>query len=467
MARDQEYLTGNRKTRYPFADDSVLSADDATAITVFGCFVDAMVQLSSPYSNSAPRVTGLSVSGQTLSFSLIDASGHGEPANLTCSVARDRFSVISDKTSWCWYTFVMSSDGIQEFADAAASDPELDVSGDVVCLSDRCLGRQTPGVSSFHVYGGERKPTKWSTRRCTRLEALALGPDKIVSGDIRLVPGYNMLLEEGSAVAELYEGGSSGRVTLNAVPGAGAGRLPCDCSDAVVYKTPGLLSADGHTRLFNDTCYDLIPMKYSLKTGYLRMNVKCKACCTCEMYESIVNNRLIPLKDEILADKKSLEETQGTYEENVAKWNDRVRNARPEDIAVTMSSVPLDSAGTNLRGGDVYGRMNRCGFSLAIRNDSFVEVGITLSDIIANGDVLEAQVSYIDEDLEPVARILDDVLEPIVVVLQPGRSMNFTCFVRKHDMVQTDSKDGFSLRVLVTAKQDDRVIFSNIKSMTV
>lgn len=468
MARDQEHLTGNRLIRYPFADDSVLSVDgDEKAITVFGCFVDAMVQLVSPHSDSCPKVTGVSIDGQTLSFALVDVSGHGEPVNLTCSRSKTRFPVISSKASWCWYTFVMSSDGIGEFADLKESDPGIDVSGDVLAFSERCLGRSADGVSAIYLYGGERPPYEGADRRCTRLEALALGPDRIVSGDVSLREGNNISLSSGSPVDMLAGVTGINGITVNAIPGAGAGRLPCECSDATEFKTPGLLSPDGHSRLFNDTCYDLVPMLYTPKTAYLRMHAKCKACCTCEMYAAIVNDRLVPLKDDVLESKKSLDSTLGTYETNVAKWNARMQTAEPDDIVVSVSAVPLDPAGTNLKGGSVLGMMSRCGFSVFVRNDSFVDVTISLSDLSSNGDIFEAQVSFMDQGLQPRIVKLSAPAYACDVTLPPGRSMTFTCFVRPKTMVKTAQKSGFSARVLVTAKQGARTIFSKINGINV
>jgi hypothetical protein len=461
MAQDQEHLTGNRLIRYPFADDSVLSVDeDDKAIAVFGCFVDAVVQLMSPYSAAEPRVTGISVDGKVLSFTLVDAAGFGEPASLTCSATKARFPVISGKTGWCWYTFVMSSDGIGEFAGVKEADPAMDVSGDVLQLSDRCLGRSANGVVTLDVYGGEREPYEGADRKCTRLEALDLGPDWTVSGDVALREGNNMSITGGSTVDALAGVSDSNGLTLNAVPGAGAGRLPCECRDAVEFKTSGLPGRDGHTRLFNDTCYDLVPMLYTPEVAYLRMHVKCKACCTCEMYASIVNDRLVPLKDSVLASKRSLDSTLGKYETNVAKWNSRMKTATPEDIVVSASAVPLDAAGTNLRGGAVLGMMSRCGFSVAVRNDSFVDVQVLLSDLMSNGDVFEAQVSFVDSSLQPRIVKLRPPGYGCDVTLPPGRSMAFTCFVRPKSMVKTPRTSGFFANVLVTAKQGDRTIFS-------
>ena len=45
--------------------------------------------------------------------------------------------------------------------------------------------------------------------------------------------------------------------------------------------------------------------------------------------------------------------------------------------------------------------------------------------------------------------------------------MAFTCFVRPKSMVRTPRKSGFFASVLVTAKQDDRTIFSKRSGVNV
>lgn len=467
MAKDQEYLTGNRKIRYPFADDSLLSVNDSKAITVFGCFVDAMVQIKSSDLDITPTISNISISHDILTFSLNGRTGIDTPVTLTCAKSKTSFPIIKGKTDWCWYAFVLSSDGIREYAELeGSSDPIGNISGSVLHLNTRCIGYPAKGVTKVSVYGGKG----WNQaegRRYTRLEAIQLSPDAEVTGAIRFVPGYNMVIGEDISEISLERSVQPDGLKFSAVPGAGAGTAPCDSQEAVTFKTEGLLSVDGHTRLFNDTCYDLVPIKYSEESAELKMHAKCKACCTCQMYVSIVNDRLVPLKDKILSQKRSFDKTYKLYETNVAKWNKRITNAYPEDIIISTTGIPLDAAATNLKNSDVAGTMSRCGFSVMVRNDSFVTVSIEFSDFITNGEVFEAQFSYMDESFEPKVIPMPAGSVSGTVELAPGRSVVLTCFVRSKTYVQKSEQSGFIAKVKVTARQGSRIIFSRVKGVTI
>lgn len=457
MNSTQEYLTGNRRIRYPFADDSLLSTSDSNALSVFGCFVDAYVQIKDPNSTTVPKVTHISITGATLSFDLTGDS----TVNITCTASRDRFITIQNQSDWCWYTFVLSSDGIKELSEI---EQNIDVSNDELQFSDRCIGQSSIGVTSLQIYGGEHKDDA-TGKRYTRSEAMLHPPDRIITGNVTIQAGNNISFSSRQAYTAVSGVADANAITLNAIPGAGLGRVPCSCEDVVEFKTPGILSNDGHSRLFNDTCYDLIPVQYSRESADLRVHVKCKACCTCEMYASIVNDKLVPLKDELLSIKDSLEATENTYEQNVDKWNDRIENAKPDDIVISVTGVPLEAAATHLSGSKVSGYMSRCSFSATVRNDSFVTIRAELTDLTSNGDIFEKQVSYIDESLEP--RIIKMPGNSANFTLPPGRSATMTCFIRLRNKVVTDAQTGFMAYVTVTAKQGDRVIVSRRKGVVI
>lgn len=443
MARNTEYLTGNRYIRYPFSDDAVTTADEDLSRLLFGCFTDALVQ--SKHGTVSPKVTDITVSGHTLGFSLACDEHPDSTIRLSCTHSPTRFPVISGQSDWCWYTFVMSSDGIRELEAYDAQD----WSGTSLALSDRCVGIDTPGVTELLVYDGAKTI---DGRRLTWQEAVHSEDFTYVTGDVMLKPGYNMALE--------FDG--SNGVSLNARPGAGDGVAPCWCtSDKDKFKTPGLLGNDGHVRLFNDTCYDIIPYK-SDDVGMLSAHVKCKACCTCDMYASIVNDRLIPLRNDILKDRKTVNDAYGLYEENVLKWNERIATAMPEDIVITSTGTPLDANGTNLNiMSHIKGKMDRCGFSLIMRNDSFVKVTMVLDSFISNGSPFEAQVSYMKDGETPAIEQVDlsSKSKPLFRIdLEAGRSAVLTYSVRLRNMVHTDHQNGFMSKVQVSAYQGIRLI---------
>jgi len=472
MANDNEYLTSNRKIRYPFIDDTVLTAYDYSASSgsqeeeqvpnelssyVFGCFVDAMVQVKTPYERIRPRITGIKITANTILFTLVgeceDTSVTVPPVHLRCSRSLNHFPVITSESDWCWYVFVMSSDGIGEYSDYSSQIG--DISCNTLDLAQKCIGSSSIGLEALHIYGGEQ-----GNPRYTREEAMLHDPDVIVSGNVKLKAGYNMRFSE-----------KSGNLALNAIPGAGMGVAPCDNKEeCITFKTPGLLSADGHSRIFNDTCYDLVADRENDKHGYLYMHAKCKACCTCAMYEDIVNKRLIPLRDKISLARKSLNETLDTYEKNVDRWNERLSEAYPEDIVVTMTGSVLDAAATNVSGNRVSGKMSRCGFSAVMRNDSFVPVKFTLDSILSNGDMFESQVSYMNEESTPVVLPVNlaSSEKPIFsVTLAAGRSAVLTYFLRLPTYVGTDKQTGFFSNIRVSAYQDDRLIDTRFERVSI
>lgn len=470
MAEAQEYLTGNRRIRYPFEDDSVIQqVSEQVSLCAFGCFVDAMVQMKPGVVSGNPVVTALSSDSDFISFRLKCEGDTGPGVSINCAAATDKFPVISGSCAWCWYTFVMSSDGIRELSAAGGMSGDEDLE---LRLSDRCVGRQPPGVTSITVYGGKKiKPG--TTRRYTRQEVLDAGDyDKVMVGDVKAKAGYNMTFFGGSNRVQ-YETGSSergiGHVVMNAIPGAGEGTIKCNCDDAVTYNTPGLLSPDGHTRLFNDTCYDLVPVLYSRENGDLMLHVKCKACCTCEMYAEILTKKLVPLKDAVFSNKESLDGTLGTYEKYVRMWNDRIKNAAPEDIAISCTGVPLDAAATDIKakGDNVTGMMNRCGFSFTVRNESFVTVSVLFSEFSSNGEPFDAQIGYMDSNMNPRITKVDIKSAGGTATLPPGRSATLTLFIRLPDMVKTDRQSGFRASMRITASQSGRTIVSTVKTVSI
>lgn len=186
---DTEYLTSNRRIRFPFEDNSVVPGlSETDSILVFGCFVDASVQLKDAIS-AIPYITGISLVGHTLKFTL---AADGLPSiNLSCSRTDSRFSVLKsdDASSWCWYSFVLSNDGIQELEEAYESFPSI---AEVkLRLNIRCIDIKPVEVSSISIYSGIRCDPVTGERYSLR-EAIAAEADGTVTGDVLFTPGNNM-----------------------------------------------------------------------------------------------------------------------------------------------------------------------------------------------------------------------------------------------------------------------------------
>ena len=465
MVHDIEYLTSNRLIRYPFSDDSkIQGVSDSLSLNVFGCFVDALVQYSDNTSIT-PYVTGIRLDGHTLKFTLVCGSNREE---LSCTRTAERFTVIQtpkDSTvSWGWYVFVISNDGIRDFEEN--KDSIEDISGVRITLSVHCIGNHASDVRRLLVYSGTGiDPTTGVRYKLS--DAILSSPDWEVTGDVKLLPGNNIRYTGASVGWDTSDTGN--RISINAIPGAGQGRIAgTEIKESIQPAMPDLFTGDGNVRLLNDLCYDIVPRRLSERDSEIEMHVKCKACCTCDMYADIVNKRLVPLKDSLLETRDSLNETLAKYEENVEKWNYRLTHVQPVDIVMTVAGVPLDAAATDIKGGGIVGCMNRCGYSLMIRNDAFVDVRIDLSEFRSNGLAFESQVSYIGKDeLPEIIKVDLNNLDICSITLPPGRSATLTYFIRLRSMVSTDMQSGFMSSIRVSAYQEDRLIVSQTKDLSI
>ena len=177
------------------------------------------------------------------------------------------------------------------------------------------------------------------------------------------------------------------------------------------------------------------------------------------MYSSIVNNRLIPLKNEILSDKNILYKTLNDYETYVARWNKRVSSALPEDIIVTMTAIPLDAAATDLvKGAKVSGKMDRCGYSITVKNNSFVDVSVVIERFSVNGKAFQANINYMDGEKPVVRPVSLPGSVPIIVDLGPGKSAMLNYFVRLDKYVKTDEQIGFITNMTVAAYHNGALV---------
>lgn len=471
MKNGIEYLTSSRYVRYPFEDDIVLPIGEDKSKLIFGCFLDAMVQLKE---GTAAYISGLAIDGATLSFSLCSYVEGQKPVRLTCTRTAKSYPIVTGECDWGWYSFVLSSDGIKEL-----SEGEVPLDTDMkLPLASRCIGLLSNGVTSLIVYDGTG--TNESGRRHTLTEVLkdeSLANWR-VTGDVTLQEGYNAVLTTGT---EAYALNGDTVITVSASPGAGAGVVPCWCDNKeLVYKTPGLICDDGHVRFFNDTCYDLEPGREPVpgigvgSKGTLKVHEKCKACCTCEMYATVVKDKLIPMKDSVLNSRGKIDKTFTTYETFVKEWNERLVTAHPQDIIVSMTAVPLEAAATSLQRGK-GGRMSRCGFSINVRNSSFVDIDIKIVGFFANGRVFEEHVSYMKTPSEPIVEPIsldamngEEIKDPkVICTLPPGRSMIITYFVRLEGYVLKDSQAGFITALTFEAWQGDRRVARKVCSKEV
>lgn len=291
--------------------------------------------------------------------------------------------------------------------------------GAVFRICPRCVTCNPVSVSSILVYDG--------------VHEIEDGPHFVLSGDVSVKPGNNMSLAAGE---------DPGSVELNANPGDGLGPVPCSCKDGGS-AGPFLSSADGHVRLFNDTCYDLEP---DTSTGVIRIHSKCTACCTCQMYGDIVNERLAPLADAVRNAHAEIQSMHQSYESAVAAFNDRISRPSISDVTLTLSGMPIGSRiSPNISNRDVNGKMERCVFTATVTNNSYFDVTVSISSMYGSDSIVESSAAWSDASGGPKSRTTDGPISGSYVVY-PGRSLVVT-FVSVHNrMVSYVETGGYTGR---------------------
>lgn len=387
------------------------------------CFVDAGVFVSSgPIPDEEwPSIGNFSISpsGQSIGFEL---SAGGAKTALSVSASSERFPIASGSSGWGSYVVVLSSEGIRDFIcfcasrnvsppSQGSSSPSGTDGGLYLRLCARCVTARPSGLSSIRVYDGVGQRSS--------------GPHFVLRGDVEVRPGNNMRLSEPDD-----EGNG---IVLDAVPGAGTGAVPCSCQTGASVPS-WLSSADGHVRIFNDTCYDVEPAELgSVTVGgkemaarTLRIHAKCTACCQCEMYESIVNDRLAPIFETVKEARAEIGSLLSGYESAVQAFNGRIRRPSRSDVTLSLSGVKIGKNVSPKTDNEmVKGGMNRCSFTAVLRNASFAVVDATMSEMSATGSIIESFASWSNEDGTPQS-IHGDSGKAMVgkkFTLYPGRSL--------------------------------------------
>lgn len=406
------YLSGNMLVPFPFEDGQgmgwIVTSDSSSepikdseealrskAQEAFNrCFADASVYvLGSAFDGRLPEVGNVSFSGTTLSFSIIVGDSS---TGLSVSASGKKFPIVSGSTDWGSYVIVMSSEGISGFCAFCSSNGILPPShgssssssgregNSSIRLCARCVTRERVGISSIKVYDG--------------VGNRADGPQFVISGDVSIVPGNNMVLSD----PDDFENG----IELSAVPGAGTGIVSCGCRGQAESDST-IISPDGHTRIFNDTCYDIEPGPVGTvvvdgetrKSRKLVLHAKCTSCCTCDMYASIVNDRLAALATAVRSAKSEISSLLQTYELGVDAFNRRIYVPKLSDVTVTISGMPIgENLSPKLGGTGVKGKMGRCAFTAIVRNLSFAGINVKIASMTGTNTIIDAVAAWSKAD---------------------------------------------------------------------
>ena len=440
MSCGNGYLTGNMLIPFPFEDGQVLAWPDKAEeaqLLLDRCFVDAGVSVyGADIADGWPSIGKLSTGASWISF-VLSAGGMERP--ITISATDARFPIVSGKADFGSYVIVASSEGIRDFLSFCSSNsisppvpgsssPSERVGDFFLRLCAKCVTRSPVGLTSIKVYDG--------------VKAKSEGPHFVLKGDVAIKPGNNMLLSEPD------ENG----IQIGAVPGAGMGVVPCMCEDNAVVKSP-IMSPDGHTRIFNDTCYDIEPWietknegGVTERIGHIQLHAKCTACCTCAMYESIVNDRLAPLSAIVRQAKADIASHLSAYENAVKRFNQRLLRPTASDVRLSLSGMPVGAnLSPKLAETKVKGKMGRCAFTAILRNSSYSVINATVYSLSGSDTVVEASASWSDADGTPKSKTgnaASDIVGQTFSIM-PGMSLVVTFVSVKNEMVGAASTGGY------------------------
>lgn len=440
------YLTANELIPFPFEDGQCLAwecADKNVAqISLQKCFVDAgvVVRSQSMPEGEWPAIGSFSASGSSIGFTIFY---NGHETRMSVSASGIKFPIVSGEAPWGSYVLVLSSEGIRQFCDfcdnydvsppSPGSSSPSGTDGDCFLrLCTRCVTLVPDSLSSIMVYDGVNERSE--------------GPHFVLTGDIAVKPGNNMLLLDPDDAENAIE--------LNAEPGAGMGIVRCGCSGATAAES-SIASPDGHTRIFNGTCYDLEPCETTeievdgvkRRSRTLRIHSKCAACCTCGMYESIVNDRLAPLSAIIRGAKSSLDGLLAKYEDAVKRYNKRISQPEITDVTMSLAGMPVGgNLSPKLSGSNVKGKMDRCAFTAVVRNASFAEIDVKVNAMSGTDSIIEASASWSSEDGTPKSKTGDSsgAIVGSTFTLYQGRSLVITFVSVKNGMVTSVGTGGFT-----------------------
>ena len=411
------YLSGNMLSPFPFEDGypGVVNEDAAVLDAIQRCFVDAGVYVVGLNDEdvSWPSIGMFTVSDGRLLFSLKVGDSTIE---MSAAPSMERFQVISGKADWGTYVVTVSSEGISEIiggdSNFAHPVPALSSSTGLdgrfyLRLCARCVTFSPGGLKRILVYDGIGDKSD--------------GPQYILSGEVSIVPGNNFILNNPDGV--------DAGIELCAKPGAGTGKNPCTCGG--IGNTARRKDAlEGHVRLFNDTCYDFEPLDTCSEstTRVLKVHAKCTACCTCEMYKSIVDDRLAPIARVVRSVKDKIDSNLLDYEGAVEKFNDRIDSPNIEDVQMSLSGMPnFRNFSSELTNTCISGYMRRCVFTFTVRNTSYAVLSVRVLEVAGTDVVVGATAVWSSLEGAPASKKSDDAAGICATYnLAAGRSLVIT-----------------------------------------
>lgn len=344
--RGLEHLTSNTAIAYPFSDGQ--DAPD----WVLRLFADASVA-SGTYDSALTRVEFSAQDGR-LSFRV-----DGRDYSLAISQGTPDFARIDkDGSLFVVDTTVLKGSQTLLFEGRLLFEPS-------------CVFVDAAGVDALLVYNGTDGTGE---------------PDAVVTGDVALLCGHNIVLAEGE---------DEGSAAIEAQAGAGLGVVPCpeDCEEDEETDGHPLPTDDGHAVIAGDGCYEM-----TASGDTVQIHGKCKACCQCDMYADVVV-RLKEIAEEVKGEKDRIATDQtNVYFDFIDKFSQKVHSLDMDvQVDVTPDSTIAEAAHRGDRSIIGTGLGGMCAFRVTctVTNLCGVPVLFTVPDEWNDGEYGRSGVSYI------------------------------------------------------------------------
>lgn len=325
MSLRQEYLTSNTNTAHPFAEDA-RSLDRGSGGFPMNVVADALFSVPASYPVSGKRLYLVRHENNDVARTVTFFVGDGATEVLTFTAQLPAVGVAPEQ-------WIMAADD-----NTVAGFPPLYFSGTLVLDGPAAVAflDTAPGANIY----GPGLPFEITTQvvnnpAVTSLDVYNAGPagsGEAVDGDVDLLSGHNIALtyqgldEAGDAV-----------VRVDAGPGLGRGRWPCDEETYNVKDgPPGMVPLHGDVIIEGDRCYNIVPVLVSGRKWKFQVQGRCQACCTCDDYAQHAG-WLKELSQRLNAVKQELDDSLATYEDGVEEFN--------TVIFPQIGSVTLDICG--------------------------------------------------------------------------------------------------------------------------
>lgn len=299
MSIGTEYITSNTQIAYPFKEDCTglardnvaVHGSDGTARLPVSAVVDAIAYL--PEKTTAVSLIQVEAVGgglYTFTFNCTPTSVITGDCDINALDTSNTYSVITFGTSDSSVSLVVLTQVLVDYLTGCTLDTYA--YPDVLTFESRVITDRLPHLTSLTLYSDILTPSS----------------DEL-TGKLLFVEGYN------TTYTTQRDTDDTTLITLNAIPGTGLGRYPCDDDPKITKRFLGLVPENGNINIVGDICYNIIPGTTTQITS------SCTACCSCEDYANATKAAKRLLNHSQLTLKK-LDEGREAYNSGVLEYNE-------------------------------------------------------------------------------------------------------------------------------------------------